>query len=81
METKAVRFALVLLLTFLSFTTASRDYSRASIVYTRGQLLALRNNAVLPHASPDVPQEVRKKTQGTRADGQERDAIYLSSLP
>ncbi|XP_017537692.1 uncharacterized protein LOC108410896 [Pygocentrus nattereri] len=69
MDTKLLEFALVLALLFSLFTTASGDRVRShgSIVYNRGQLLALRQTAVLPDERPDISRELRRKRRGCRA--------------
>ena len=52
----------------------------APIVYTRDQLLILRNAAVLPQERPDVPQELRRKRRGTCA-GARRCAMRRRHRP
>ncbi|XP_049893944.1 uncharacterized protein LOC126385944 [Epinephelus moara] len=46
--------------------------SRASIVYTRDQLLALRHTAVRPEERHDIPGELRRRKRGCRAGVQRR---------
>lgn len=57
MDTKLIVFALVSLLILALFTTVSRDATRSygPIVYTRNQLIALRDMVVLPERDPVFP--------------------------
>lgn len=69
MEPKLDGFAMVFLLFFSLFLTVSGDSARSHgpIVYSRDQLLALGSNAVLPNDKPDVPCELKRRRQGSRA--------------
>ncbi len=69
METKVAVFLVAFLLLFALFPSVSGDpvHSHGPIVYTRDQLLMLRNTALLPER-PDVPFEVRRRRRrGSRA--------------
>ncbi|XP_070842981.1 uncharacterized protein [Chaetodon trifascialis] len=55
----------------------------APVVYSRDQLLALRNTAVRPEERPDVPRELRRRTRGCRAGIKrcDRRRAYRPTLP
>jgi len=76
------------LLLFLSiFTTVSGDPARSHgdhVVYTRDQLVALLDPAVLlPEVRPDVPRELRRRKRGCRAGVKRRagNRLFKPVLP
>ncbi|XP_036944052.1 uncharacterized protein LOC119013532 [Acanthopagrus latus] len=68
-----VTFLRVLLLLFPLFVTENFAYSGAGIVYTREQLFALSEPALLPGDRPVVPQELRRRRRGCRSGAKRRE--------
>jgi len=72
----AVFVLAALLFSFSLFTSVSADLacSHGSIVYTREQLMALHDTAVLPKGRPDIPRDLRRRKRQGSCAGRERRA-------
>lgn len=84
MDTQIAVFLLLLVAIFCAIVSGDVARSRASIVYSRDQLLALRANpAPAPGARPDIPRELKRKRRGSRAGvkRRERRRRYHPVLP
>lgn len=79
----AASFFVVLLVIFTICLPGNHAERSRTIVYTREQLMAIRQPVLLPGARPEIPEELRRKRRGCRA-GAKRKAKkrkYKPSVP